>query len=131
VNGGLLTEELRSRWKTDGWCVIAGAFSGDLLARAQEAIWALFPTADEMDSGVDNERTAPWRTSDAPWPEFPFESEALNHLVVHEALIEEAQELLQTEDVRLAYSQVLESVIWVQPTSPHRLPQPLHPRSSA
>ena len=83
VNSGLLTEELTSRWRTDGWCVIESAFSGDLLTQAQEAIWSLFPTTDEMDSGVDNERTAPWRTSDAPWPEFPFASEALNQLVVH------------------------------------------------
>jgi phytanoyl-CoA dioxygenase PhyH len=101
VNGGLLTEELRSRWMTDGWCVIANAFSGDLLTRAQEAVWSLFPTAEEMDSGVENERTAPWRTSDAPWPEFPFASEDLNQLVVHEALIETARELLETADVRL------------------------------
>jgi hypothetical protein len=101
VSGGFLTEELESRWRTDGWCVIESAFSGDELARAQEAVWSLFPTPDEMDSGVDNERTAPWRTSDAPWPEFPFDSEALNHLVVHEALIETAQELLETTDVRL------------------------------
>jgi len=101
VSGGLLTEELMSRWRTDGWCVIPSAFSGDQLTQAQEAVWALFPTADEMDSGIDNERTAPWRTSEAPWPEFPFDSEALNHLVVHEALIESAQELLETTDVRL------------------------------
>jgi hypothetical protein len=101
VSGGLLTEELKSRWRTDGWCVIERAFSGDGLARAQEAAWSLFPTPDEMDSGVDNERTAPWRTSDAPWPEFPFDSEALNALVVHDALIETAQELLETTDVRL------------------------------
>jgi hypothetical protein len=86
---------------TDGWCVIAGAFSGDLLAQAQEAAWSLFPTVEEMDSGVDNERTAPWRTSDAPWPEFPFASQALNNLVVHEALIDTARELLETSDVRL------------------------------
>jgi hypothetical protein len=101
MSGGLFSEELKSRWRTDGWCVVENAFSGDLLARAQEAVWSLFPTADEMDSGADNERTAPWRTSDAPWPEFPFESEALNHLVVHEALIEAAEELLETTDVRL------------------------------
>ena len=101
MNGGLFTEELTSRWRTDGWCVVPRAFSGDLLARAQEAVLSLFPTAEEMDSGVDDERTAPWRTSDAPWPEFPFASDALNRLVVHEALIEAAQELLETPDVRL------------------------------
>jgi hypothetical protein len=101
MSGGLLSEELKSRWKTDGWCVIERAFSGDLLARAQEAVGPLFPMADEMDSGIDNERTTPWRTSDAPWPEFPFDSDALNQLVVHEALIDTAEELLETRDVLL------------------------------
>jgi hypothetical protein len=101
VSGGLLTQELKSRWKTDGWCVIESAFSGEQLAHAQEAGRSLFPTPDEMDAGGDDERTAPWRTSDAPWPEFPFDSHALNHLVVHEALIAAAEELLETTDVRL------------------------------
>src|ERR1700684_3249383 len=99
--GGILTEDLRSRWRTDGWCVIPRAFSGDQLTRAQEAVRSLFPTPDEMDSGVDNEPTAPWRTRDAPRPGFPSDSEALNALVVDEALIDAAQDLLETPDVLL------------------------------
>jgi|ERR1700688_798080 len=101
MSNRLLTEELGSRWRADGWCVIKGAFSGVELTRAQEAVGSLFPTADEMDSGVDDERTAPWRTGDAHWPEFPFDNGALNHLVVHEALIDMAEDLLETDDVRL------------------------------
>jgi hypothetical protein len=101
VDKGFLTMELASRWKSVGWCVIEGAFVGAELAEAQDACRSLFPTAAEMDSGVDDERTAPWRTSDAPWPEFPFDSKALNHLVVHDALIDMAEELLGTKDVRL------------------------------
>ena len=71
------------------------------LAAAQSAVGLLFPTAQEMDSGVDDERTAPWRTWDAAWPEFPFRSTRLNRLVVHDAMIDLATELLGTEDVRL------------------------------
>ncbi len=101
MSNGLLTAELGSQWKTDGWCVIKGAFSGLELTSVQEAVGSLFPTADEMDSGGDDERTAPWRTGDARWPEFPFDDGALNHLVVHEALIDMAEDLLETDDVRL------------------------------
>ncbi|MGD0392965.1 MAG: phytanoyl-CoA dioxygenase family protein [Acidimicrobiales bacterium] len=100
--GRLLSAELASRWRTDGWCVIAGAFSGAELADAQAAVRGLFPSAEEMDAGVDDERTSVWRRTDgAPWPEFPFDSAPLNRLVVSEALIDMAQELLAVTDVRL------------------------------
>ena len=98
----LLSPALASRWRTDGWCVIPGAFSGDELAAAQATIGSLFPSAEDMDSWMDDERTSKWRTSDgAPWPEFPFDSAALNGLAVSHALIDMAQELLATDDVRL------------------------------
>jgi hypothetical protein len=71
------------------------------LADAQSALARLFPSADEMGGGADDERTAPWRTWDAAWPEFPFPSTRLNKLVVHDALIDLATELLETDDVRL------------------------------
>ena len=61
----------------------------------------LFPTAQEMDGRQDDERTSPWRTWDAAWPEFPFRSTRLNKLVVHDVLIDLATELLGTEDIRL------------------------------
>jgi len=98
----LLSDELAARWRTDGWCVIPAAFSGPELGEAAAAIPAIFPSAEEMDSGVDNERTRPWRSGEGPpWPEFPFDSAALNALVVHESLIAMAEELLEADDVRL------------------------------
>ena len=54
-----------------------------------------------MDAAADDERTTPWRTWDAAWPEFPFKSTRINKLVVHDFLIDLATELLGTEDVRL------------------------------
>jgi len=78
-----------------------GAIPAADLADAQDALTRLFPTAEEMERGADDERTAPWRTWDAAWPEFPFRSTRLNKLVVHDALIDLATELLETDDVRL------------------------------
>jgi hypothetical protein len=90
-----------SAWRRDGWCVFEGLIPPADLTAAQGAAALLFPTAEEMDGGVDDERTAPWRSWDAAWPEFPFRSSRLNRLVVHDALIDLAAELLGTEDVRL------------------------------
>jgi hypothetical protein len=96
-----LSPALLAQWRRDGWCVFEGAIPPADLIGAQDALGQLFPTAREMDSGHDNERTAPWRTWDAAWPEFPFRSSRLNKLVVHDVLIDLATELLGTEDVRL------------------------------
>ena len=54
-----------------------------------------------MDSGTDEERTAKWRTWDASWPEFPFRSRSLNKLALHPVLVDLAEELLGTDDIRL------------------------------
>jgi hypothetical protein len=90
-----------SAWERDGWCVLEEAIPPEDLAAAQSALGLLFPTAAEMDSGDDGERTGPWRTWDAAWPEFPFRSTRLNKLVVHDVLIDLACALLGTDDVRL------------------------------
>ncbi len=96
-----LSPPLVSAWRRDGWCVIEDAIPPADLAAAQSALARLFPTAEEMDGGTDDEKTAAWRTWDAAWPEFPFHSSRLNKLVVHDVLIDLATELLQTDDVRL------------------------------
>jgi hypothetical protein len=92
---------LLDTWRRDGWCVFEGAIPPSDLAAAQSALERLFPTAEEMDRGGDDERTARWRTWDAAWPEFPFKSTRLNKLVVHDVLIDLATDLLGTDDVRL------------------------------
>jgi hypothetical protein len=96
-----LSEKLLSTWRRDGWCVFEGAIPPADLEAAQRAAALLFPSAEEMDAGDDDDRTSPWRTWDAAWPEFPFRSTRLNRLVVHDVLIDLATELLGTEDVRL------------------------------
>ncbi|HEX3981546.1 MAG TPA: phytanoyl-CoA dioxygenase family protein [Acidimicrobiales bacterium] len=96
-----LSPALVEQWRRDGWCLFEGAIPPADLAAAQSALTLLFPSAEEMDAGGDDDRTTPWRTWDAAWPEFPFRSSRLNKLVVHDALIDLAAELLGTEDVRL------------------------------
>ncbi len=79
----------------------------DDLQPAQKAVDYLFPTAEEMDSGVENERTSPWRTTfDARWPEFPYASRALNRLTFHPVVLSMAESFLGTADLRLYMSLV-------------------------
>jgi hypothetical protein len=97
----------RAAWEEDGWCLIPAAVPVEDLDRAQRAIRHLFPTAEEMDSGVSNERTDPWRsTFDAKWPEFPYRSSTLNRLTVHPVVLELATTFLGTDDLRLYMSVV-------------------------
>lgn len=96
-----LSPTLRAAWRDDGWCVIEGAIPPQDLAAAQRAIGRLFPTAEEMAAGVDDERMAPWRDWDARWPEFPFHSSSLNKLVVGDGIIDLAREMLGVDPVRM------------------------------
>ena len=96
-----MTPEQRRSWETDGWCVLPRAIPPAALAPARVALSKLFPSAEEMSaggSGGDQER---WRTWDAAWPEFPFRSRSLNGVVVGDLMIDLAEELLGTDDVRL------------------------------
>ena len=97
----------KQSWEEDGWCVVPAAIPADDLAAAQAATDKIFPTAEEMDSGVENERTAPWReTWDAKWPEFPYASRALNRLTFHPVVLDLAESFLGSADVRLYMSLV-------------------------
>ncbi len=98
---GVITPEQRRSWTEDGWCVLEEAVSGEDLAAAQNAVAKLFPRAEEMASATQDGELERWRTWDAAWPEFPFRSRSLNSVVVSDVMIDLAQELLGTEDVRL------------------------------
>jgi hypothetical protein len=99
--------DYQAAWHQDGWCVIPSAIPPDDLRAAQRALAYLFPTAEEMDSGVANERTEPWRTTfDAKWPEFPYRSRSLSRLPFHDVVLEIARTCLGTDDLRLYMSVV-------------------------
>jgi hypothetical protein len=98
----MMTSTYKEVWERDGWCVIPSAIPQDDLATAQDAVAKLFPTAEEMDSGVVNERTEPWRTTfDAKWPEFPYRSQSLNRLPFHHAVLDVATSFLGSDNLRM------------------------------
>jgi hypothetical protein len=86
------------RWHTDGWCVLEHLFTPAEVAAARDAVSGLFPTAEAVASGEVGEDEIAWG---APKPVFPFASAALNRLVVHDAVIDLAEELLGTDRLRL------------------------------
>lgn len=99
--------EYKHRWDTAGWCVIEDVLPPDVLAAAQGALRDVFPTADEFADGVDPGRNAPFLTErGAPRPQFPFERGALNRVALHDVIIDLAQRLLETDDVRLYQAMV-------------------------
>jgi hypothetical protein len=92
----------KRQWEEDGWSLIQGIFSEEEIAAAQEALPPLFPTAAEFANDVDPERNRPFHLdSHSVMPAFPFDSGALNHLVLHEKIIALAQEFLDLTDIRL------------------------------
>src|ERR1700690_3080425 len=94
--------EYKRRWDTAGWCVIEDVIPPDLLAAAQAALPAVFPTADEFADWVDPDRNAPFLTErGAPHPQFPFEAEALNRTGLHDNVIDLAEQMLTVHEVRL------------------------------
>ena len=99
--------EQRRQWQMDGWCVLENALPADEIAAAQLALADLFPSAEAVHAARSATGGAAtggpgyevrW---DADKPVFPFESMALNRLCVHDTLIDLAQDLLSTPDVRL------------------------------
>jgi Phytanoyl-CoA dioxygenase (PhyH) len=92
----------KSQWETDGWCVLEGFLTNESVEAAQKPLQRLFPSAEDFAADRDPERNAPFRTdSHAVMPTFPFESGALNDLVLHDRLIDLAEEFLDLTDVRL------------------------------
>ena len=74
----------------------------DVVRAAQAELPALFPTAEEFAADRDPERNQPFRTdSHTVMPGFPFEAAPLNDLVLHDSLMDLAEEFLGLSDLRL------------------------------
>jgi hypothetical protein len=92
----------KARWETDGWCVLESLLPDEVVRAAQAELPALFPTAEEFAADRDPERNQPFRTdSHTVMPGFPFEAGALNDLVLHDSLMDLAEEFLGQSDLRL------------------------------
>ena len=86
----------------EGFVVLPGFLGEADLAAAVAALPALYPTADEFHDDVDPERNERFRQWQFGGLEpFPFEPTDLSLLCVHESLIDLAEALLGTDDVRL------------------------------
>jgi len=92
----------REQWSRTGWCVLEGVIPEGDLAAAQKHLRRFFPSAEEFAADVDPGRNLPFRTtSDAVLPKFPFDSDAVNGLVMHRSLVDLAEEFLESQDIRL------------------------------
>jgi hypothetical protein len=97
-----LDADARDRWHTEGWCVLEGFFSAEDIAAARDDLAAVFPSVESVRSGRSGDDGARYDISwDTRKPLFPFDGMGLNRLVVHDRLIDLAQDLLGTDQVRL------------------------------
>lgn len=97
----------KARWDTEGWTLLPGFLPADDIEAARAVLPTLFPTAEDFASDRDPERNRPWREdSHAVLPPFPFESDALNHLALHERLMDLAECFLDNDDLRLYQAMV-------------------------
>jgi phytanoyl-CoA dioxygenase PhyH len=105
---GVISAPQRAQWEEDGWCLLDAFLPPDTTAAAQAALPGLFPTAEEFAADVDPDRNAPFRDdSHRVMPRFPFEERALNELVVHDRIIDLAQELLGLGSAELRMYQAM------------------------
>ena len=118
--------ELRSAWHEDGWWVWRTAIPATDLLAAERRSSKLFPSAEEMDAAPTTSAPPSGRIWDAAWPEFPFRSRSLNKLALHPVLMDLAEDLLGTDDIRLYMALITakyaQPVLAFQPAAPHRLP---------
>ncbi|MGP0031718.1 MAG: phytanoyl-CoA dioxygenase family protein [Acidimicrobiales bacterium] len=92
----------KQRWETEGWCLLKCYLPAAAVQAAQRVLPELFPTAEDFAADREPERNHPFRNdSHEVMPRFPFESAALNDLVLHERLIDLAEDFLGLTDLRL------------------------------
>jgi ectoine hydroxylase-related dioxygenase (phytanoyl-CoA dioxygenase family) len=94
--------EGKDAWDRAGWCVLEGVIPNEELAAARDDLGCFFPSAEEFAADTDPARNAPFRArSDAVLPRFPFDSDAVNRLVLHDALVNLAEEFLGSRAIVL------------------------------
>ncbi len=97
-----VTPKERERWEQDGWCLLEEFLPPEVVAGAQTALSGLFPTAEEFAADSDPARNEPFRhDSHRVLPKFPFEAAVLNDIVVHDRIIDLAEQLLGIPDPRM------------------------------
>ena len=98
----VLSRADQAQWEEDGWCLVRGLLPSEAIAAAQAVLAGLVPTAEVFADDVDPARNESFRIdSHLVMPRFPFEDSALNDLVVHERIIDLAEQLLGITELRL------------------------------
>ncbi len=99
---GVLSDADRAQWEEDGWCLVTGLLPAEVIDAARAVLPGLVPTAEEFADDVEPARNEPFRIdSHRVMPRFPFEDGALNDIVVHDRIIDMAEQLLGLTDIRL------------------------------
>jgi hypothetical protein len=103
----LVSEIEELQWHQDGWCLLSGLLTPDEVRAAQEALPRLFPTAGEFAADLDPARNQSFRDdSHRVLPRFPFENDAINDIVVHDHIMDLAEQFLGTSAVRMYQAMV-------------------------
>ena len=90
-----LSDAEQAQWEVDGWCLVEGVLPPGAIAAARAVLPSLVPTAEEFADDVDPARNEPFRIdSHRVMPRFPFEDSSLNDIVVHDRIIDLAEQLL-------------------------------------
>src|SRR5690349_2556386 len=88
-------------WRDHGFAVLPAHLSDSDLRAALGELPAMFPTADEFHDEVDPDRNERFSDEFGGITDFPFLSTELSLLAVHERLIDLAERLLATTDLRV------------------------------
>ncbi len=92
----------KAQWENDGWCVLERFMPSEAVKAAQKLLDREFPSAADFAEDREPARNAPFRTdSHTVMPRFPFEDAAFNDLVLHDRLIDLAEDYLGLSDLRL------------------------------
>ncbi len=117
-----VTDEQHAAFEEQGFVVLPGYLDSADLAAANEAVAALYPTAEAFHSNPAGELAAPFLGDEfAGIRTFPFDSVVLNLLAVHPELIRLARRLLCSEDVRIYSAET-----WMKYTGAADYEQSLH-----
>ena len=90
-----------TNWQDDGFEIFPAYLSEVDLKPALAELPSVFPTADEFHDDADPQRNAEYREEFGGITDFPFVSTELSLLAVHESLIDLAERLLGTTDLRV------------------------------
>ena len=88
-------------WRDHGFAILPGYLSGSELQPALAELPTVFPTPEDFHDGVDPDRNRRFYDKFGGVTDFPFVSTALSLLAVHSSLIDLAERLLGTADLRV------------------------------